>query len=410
VSALWLGFYAQWLTVVPVIMPDQITGIVGADNDAKEGIAGSIIAAGAAVALVVAPISGALSDRRRGQRGRRRPYLISGVIGTCVSLVLLALAAQSTSVWLYAAAILNLQFWWNWAAGPYAGLVPDVVPPPEQARASGWMNVMNIVGTILGSVMVLALYSPGRVLPLFAAFIVLTLALLAVTMRGVREPPARGAEDAFDLAAFARSFYLDVTTYRNLYWVLITRLLANMGIWSVLTFLLFYVESVVGLDRESAAALVPALLGAGAIVAIPASLLGVRFASRYGLVPLVRLTSWTMAAAAIGYVLVALSPDVIPVVFLVLIFSAAYGAYGAVDWALALKALPVTRDAGKDMGIWHISMVLPQILGPALTGWLITWLKTDGSAQLAYAVAFAIAALWFALAAAFVGRIQIAAR
>jgi MFS family permease len=90
----------------------------------------------------------------------------------------------------------------------------------------------------------------------------------------------------------------------------------------------------------------------------------------------------------------------------VLMFSAAYGAYGAVDWALALQVLPSGRDAGKDMGIWHVSMVLPQMLGPAMAGWLIAAIKTAASGRLAYAVAFAVAAAWFALSALLVGRVR----
>jgi Na+/melibiose symporter-like transporter len=407
VSALWLAFYAQWLTVVPIIVPDQIAGIVGPDSAVKEGISGSIIAAGAAVALVVVPIAGALSDRKRAPHGRRRPYLTMGVVGSCVALAMLGLFGPGSSVLLYGLAILHLQFWWNWAAGPYAGLIPDVVPPSQQPKASGWLNVMSILGTILGNVMVFALYSPGRVFPLFGAFIALALVLLLVTMRGVHEPPAPGAANAFDLRAFLRSFYLDPRTHANFYWVLVTRLMGNLGIWSVFTFLLFYVESVVGLDRTAAARLVPALLGAGAVLAIPASLVGVRLADRHGIVRLVRITSWIMAAAAIGYVLIALSPSLTLVIPLVLVFSAAYGAYGAVDWALALKVLPASQDVGKDMGIWHICMVLPQMLGPAVTGWLITAVKTTASASAAYAVAFGLAAAWFALAAALVGRVRL---
>jgi MFS family permease len=407
VSVLWLALYAQWLTVVPIIVPDQIAGILGADSAAREGVTGTVIGAGAAVALVVAPIAGALSDRLRAPHGRRRPFLVAGVLATCISLTLLSLFGAGGSVLLYALVILNLQFWWNWVAGPYAGLIPDVVPTGGQSAASGWMNVMSILGTIIGNVLVSALYRPGRVLPVIGAFVALNLVCLILTVRGVREPPASGAEHPFDLRLLVRSFYLDPKAHANFYWVLITRLLGNMGIWSVFTFLLFYTESIVGIERAAAAQLLPGLLGAGAVLAIPASLIGVRLADRYGVVRLVLATSWVMAAGALCYVLIALHPSLTLVVPVILVFSAAYGAYGAVDWALALKVLPAGQDAGKDMGIWHISMVLPQILGPAATGWLITAIKTAGSARLAYAVAFAIAAMWFTLAALLVTRVRL---
>ena len=160
-------------------------------------------------------------------------------------------------------------------------------------------------------------------------------------------------------------------------------------------------------ERGAAVQLVPALFGVGAVLAIPASLAGVRLAERVGIVRVVWLTSWIMAAAAIGYVLIALYPRLYLVVPLVLLFSVAFGAYGAVDWALALRVLPAGMDAGKDMGIWHISMVLPQMIGPGLTGWLITGLSVAASPRLGYVAAFALAAFWFVLAAILVRRVRL---
>ena len=92
-----------------------------------------------------------------------------------------------------------------------------------------------------------------------------------------------------------------------------------------------------------------------------------------------------------------------------LVFFAGWGAYQAIDWALALKVLPRSETAGKDMGIWHVALVLPQILGPAVTGWIITGAKLAVSARFAYALAFAIAALWFSLSALLVARVRLAA-
>jgi hypothetical protein len=91
-----------------------------------------------------------------------------------------------------------------------------------------------------------------------------------------------------------------------------------------------------------------------------------------------------------------------------LIYFSGWGAYQAVDWALALRVLPKSEAAGKDMGIWHVALVLPQILGPASTGWIISGAKWAVSAPFAYTLAFAIAALWFSLSALLVARVRLA--
>lgn len=403
-SVLWFAMFAQWLTVLPVILPDQVGQILGAATANREGWIGTIAAAGAIVALVVAPLVGAFSDRLQAVRGRRRPFLIVGVLGSCVSLLLLIPFDAGGSIGLYVVAIINLQFWWNMVSGAYAGLVPDVVPEQDQPTASGWLNVMTIAGTIVGNILVAATYRSGHATTAMTCFVAISVVCLCLTL-SVHEPPSRGASDRFRLGAFLHSFLIDPRAHRNFYWVLVTRLLSNVGVWSVLTFLLSYLQDVIGVERPEQ--VLPMLLGAGALFAIPASMWGVRLADRHGIVRIVRLASWIMAATVIGYVLVALQPSLFLVAPLVIVYAAAYGAYQAVDWALALRVLPSRDAAGKDMGVWHVSMVLPQILGPAGTGWLISWAKAAMSPSFAYVLAFVLAALWLVLAAALVGRIQL---
>ncbi|HEY3909721.1 MAG TPA: MFS transporter [Stellaceae bacterium] len=407
VSLLWFALFANWLTVVPVIVPDQVAAILGPDAAAKEGISGSILAIGAAMALVMAPLAGALSDRVRSAKGRRRPFLVSGMVGTCVGLALLVPAGAGGNILIYALAIVNLQFWWNWACGPYAGLIPDVVPPGDQARASAWMNIMSILGTFTGNGIAVGLYVHGRPAAAIAALIAVNLACLGLTLKGVAEPPARGAGRPFELGAFVRSFWLSPAAHRNFYRVLVTRLFANLGVWSVLTFLLFYLRDVIGVAEPGK--VLPMLLGLGALLGIPASLLAARLAERCGIVAVVKATSWMMAAAAGAYVLIAFHPGIVLTVPVFLLYFAGWGAYQAVDWALALRVLPAGEAAGKDMGIWHVALVLPQILGPAVTGWIITGAKLAVSARFAYALAFAIAALWFSLSAVLVARVRLPA-
>jgi Na+/melibiose symporter-like transporter len=406
VSLLWFALFANWLTVVPVIIPDQIALILGPNTAAKEGISGSILAIGAFMALVMAPVAGALSDRARHPKGRRRPFLVAGMIGTCIALALLVPFGAGSNILLYALAILNLQFWWNWACGPYAGLIPDVVPPSDQAAASAWMNIMSILGTFTGNGIAVALYVHGRPAAAISGLIAINLACLAITLLKVREPHTIAARRTFRLGEFLRSFWLPSRQHQNFYRVLVTRLFANLGVWSMMTFLLFYLQDVVGVAEP--ARILPMVLGIGALVGIPASLIAARLVRRYGIVSVVQVSAWMMAAAALIYVLIALRPHwllMAPVAFL---YFSGWGAYQAVDWALALRVLPKSEAAGKDMGIWHVALVLPQILGPASTGWIISGAKWAVSARFAYTLAFAIAALWFALSALLLARVRIA--
>ncbi len=406
VSLLWFALFANWLTVVPVIIPDQIALILGPNTAAKEGISGSILAIGAFMALVMAPVAGALSDRARHPKGRRRLFLMAGMIGTCVALALLVPFGAGSNILLYALVILNLQFWWNWACGPYAGLIPDVVPAANQANASAWMNIMSILGTFTGNGIAVALYVHGRPAAAVSGLIAINLACLAITLLKVREPPALAVGRPLRLGEFLRSFWLPPGQHQNYYRVLVTRLFANLGVWSMMTFLLFYLQDVVGVAEP--ARVLPMVLGIGALIGIPASLVAARLVRQYGIVPVVRVTAWMMAAAAFIYVLIALRPNWLVMAPVALLYFSGWGAYQAVDWALALRVLPKSEAAGKDMGIWHVALVLPQILGPASTGWIISGAKWAVSARFAYTLAFAIAALWFGLSALLLARVRLA--
>jgi hypothetical protein len=68
-----------------------------------------------------------------------------------------------------------------------------------------------------------------------------------------------------------------------------------MGIWSVFTFLLFYFKDVIGVAEP--AQVLPVLLGIGAVLAVPASIIGVRLAARHGLVRITQITSGSWRSA-----------------------------------------------------------------------------------------------------------------
>ena len=348
VSLLWFALSAQWMTVVPIIVPDQVAVIVGGDSAAKEGISGTILAAGAVVALVVAPISGALSDRSQHRRGRRRLFLIAGVLGSCVGLSLLLPFGPGASLWLYAAAFIFLQFWWNWVAGAYAGLIPDVMAEHEQGRASAWLNILSVAGTVAGNVVVVATYKTGNPSGTIAAFVTLNIATLVVMLRYVREPQPATQRSAFVLGEFLRLFYVDPCVHANFYWVLVTRLLGNMGIWSVFTFLLFYFKDVIRVAEP--AQVLPALLGIGAVLAVPASVIGVRLAARHGLVRLTQVTSWIMAICALYFALIAFYPGLALIVPVMLVYAAALWCLSSRRLGAGLKGIAERRGGREGHG------------------------------------------------------------
>ena len=114
-----------------------------------------------------------------------------------------------------------------------------------------------------------------------------------------------------------------------------------------------------------------------------------------------------MQAAVSAVLLFSLVTDLTVLYLLGVLFGLGFGAYQAVDWALACDVLP-DRDnaAAKDMALFHVSFTLPQVFASALAGQLLYHLNQSAGGNFGYRVVFATAALWFMLSLVFVRMIK----
>ncbi len=401
VSCFWLAYNVHWGALIAIVLPSQIAAIVGDDN--KEFYNGLIPPLGAIVSLILTPIAGALSDRSRSRFGRRRPFMLTGTVINILFLVLIAGFGNGSNIWLFLLCYMGIQLGNNWSGGPYAGLIPDVVPEEKRGSASGWMGLMTAIGTLIGALSAGQLIRGGNYWPIYTLIIVALVVMLVLTLWGVRETPNTVDPGPFDLGAFLRSFALDPRTYRDFYWVLITRGLVTMGIYSVFTFFQFFLQDIIQVANPEEQA--SYLIGVIIVTGIPTSLIAGSLSDRYGRKPLVYISGAIMAVASIIFIAVALAPSMAFTFAVGALFGFGYGAYQAVDWALAIDVLPGGEDAAKDMGIWHVAMVLPQILAPAITGITLNAVKGT-SLLLGYTVVFIMTAVWFVLGTVFVRQIK----
>ncbi len=92
------------------------------------------------------------------------------------------------------------------------------------------------------------------------------------------------------------------------------------------------------------------------------------------------------------------------------VFGLGYGAYNSVDWALATDVLPSIDDYAKDMGVWHVAEVFPQVAATPLAGFLLDRFQVVGHGigmpNLGYTVIFSLALVYFVLGTVFVRRIR----
>src|SRR5262245_29201384 len=145
ISCFWFAYNFHWGALLAIVLPSQIAAIVG--DARKELFNGLIPPLGAALSLVVTPLAGALSDRTHRRFGRRRPFMLVGVAINFVFLLVMGGFSQGSRVGLFLLLYLGVQLGNNWSGGPYAGLIPDVVPAEQRGTASGWLALMTALGT-----------------------------------------------------------------------------------------------------------------------------------------------------------------------------------------------------------------------------------------------------------------------
>ncbi|MGC8668998.1 MAG: MFS transporter [Chthonomonadales bacterium] len=408
-SAFWLGTNLLWGAWLMIIVPSQMKRLDPKNYAQSEGF---LLGWGAIPAVVVPIIVGALSDRCRSRLGRRRPYILAGVLVNLVGLAIAYTAGAKALLWLYFIAYLVVQVGNNVATGAYSGVIPDIVPVEQHGEASGWMAAMSQIGTVAGAFSAGILMDRGMA---GAAYVVIASSLAvsaAITIVGTPERPQPHVPP-FDWHAFAKSLWIDPRRYPNFAWVWITRALVVMGLWTVQQYMQYYLSDRLAVsDPEREAGFILAL---GLICATVSGILGGRLSDRVGRKPVVYLANGTVAIVAILFVLI----HSLPAAYILgAIFGLAYGAYYSVDWALGCDVLPNKElDAAKDMGIWHVAMVLPQSIALPIAGVVLERLgktmvpnaagiPTAHYSAAGYTAIFCLAAAYFVAGAVFLRNVR----
>lgn len=390
-SAYWFGFSFHWFLLLPLLMPADVERFVGAES--KGAYLGWLAGLMALIPLVLPPFVGQWSDRV----GKRMPFL---VYGTAVNILGLLVMLFSPNYWVYALGYFLVQTGNSVASSPYAALIPDVVKPSERGAASGVMAFFQLTSQIAGGLAAFALGGSRE-----GQFVVIMLVLIAVTFITVRMVPEPGIRrdrgEPIDLRVFFRPIYY------NFRWVFLTRAFIETGRFAVQPFLLFYLTDVVrnfqvgSVTLPSANLALTALLMLLSVTAAVTSILAGRWSDRIGKKPVIYWAGGLTAIAALGF---ALTQNYALALLIALVFGLGYGAFISVDWALATSVLPDETKHARDMGIWHIALVFPQLF-QGVFGQVLDW-GNRASTNGGYPILFGLAVLFFLLGTVFISRIR----
>lgn len=345
ISLFWVGLSFMWGAVNIQILPSVVPDMVGTD---LQGTAiGAIIFVGLAIAIVVQPLAGAVSDRARFRIGRRRPFMLAGVLLVMPFLVVIGLTPY---YWLLFLAVVGVQIGGNIAHGPYQGVIPDQVPPSARGRASGFFGVANLIGTILGAAVAGQFLAEGQVFPALLTIAIVLGAMSLMTWVFVQEAPPPPPDAYGPVWAEVRRRIRELRGKQAFVWLMGSRLLFFMGLQSMDNFLQLFIGQ--GLGDDSPEGKTTIVLGAVLILAVLTSVPAGWASDRFGRLRLVAAGTCLGLASA---VLLVFAQDFVQVVAFASLLGIGLGLFTAADWAAAIDLVPDVRAAGLYMGLTNVA-------------------------------------------------------
>ena len=362
-NAYWVGLSFMWNALHPIILPAVLLNYV---PDAKKNTyLGLLTFVGLILAMVIQPLSGALSDGWKSRFGRRRPLI---ALGTAFDFLFLSILAWGGGLaWLFIGYI-GLQLSSNIAHGPLQGLLPDRVPQSQLGVASSLKTFMDMLSLIIASLLAGRLLDSASRDPTAIMLIVIGLLAVfaAITIFGVREQPAREHERT-DWEGLFSQFRINFRENSAYWWLIAERALFLLGIYGVQAFAQYYLQDVLRVpDPPKQTGDLLASLTVALIILV---LIGGWLTDQYGAKRVLYVATFIAAG---GMLLMMFATDMRALTIFGAILGAGIGLFLTSNWALA-NGLAPEAEAGKYLGLTNLatagSGALARLEGPALD-WL----------------------------------------
>ncbi len=373
----YVGAILLFLAPLLVSLSLKVNALVGTDR-APSNL--SLVAGvGAFLAMFANPFFGKMSDRTSSPMGMRRPWLLAGLLGGSVGILVVALAPDIAMVlvgWCIA------QVCFNALLAALIAVLPDQVPVSQRGRVAGVLGICLPIASVSGTYVV-QLFS-GNTLAMFLApcaiggFFIL---LFALTLHDRRLDPAE--KPPWSLRELAGVFYVNPRKNPDFAWAFASRFMFVLAYAFLTTYQVYYLlEKLNSAEEDVPHQLFLATLAMSSVVVV-ASLLGGWLSDR------VERRKVFVGAASVVFGLamfvIALATSFSGFVTGMALGGLGFGLYTAVDLALVADVLPDPGSAAKDLGVMNIAGALPSAVAPALAPAILA--VGGGSYSVLYAVA-----------------------
>ena len=361
-----LGYTGAWLALLtPALVSIALRLRALSATSAPRDLA-LVLSIGAIFAIVGNPVFGHLSDRTRSRFGRRRPWLVGGMLCGSAALLIIARAETVTMV-LVGWCLAQLAF--NAVLAAMVAILPDHVPEEQRGTVSGVVAVCLPIGQALGTLVVSGVADSA----------LLTFLLPAALGSGAVCVLAAALPDrALELATNGRppfgdslrSFWIDPRVYPDFAWACLSRFLLAMGGAFITTYQPYYLIDNLGFGVAEVAGRVSHAVVIQTALMIVFGLLSGRLSD---LVQRRKVFVFTGGVLyALGLWLIASANGYTTFFAGMATVGAGHGIYFGTDLALVTGVLRSRPHASaKDLGLLNVANTLPQGITPLLGAWLL---------------------------------------
>jgi MFS family permease len=371
-----LGTSLVLIAPLLVTLALKVNSLVGIER--APASLGLVTGTGALLALLGNPFFGRLSDRTSSRWGRRRPWMVIGLAGGSLGVLVVALAPSIPVVlvgWCVA------QVFFNALLAAEIAVLPDQVPTEQRGLVSGVLGVCLPLASVSGT-FVVQLFA-GHQLAMFLAPCLVGAVLVlvfAVTLKDRR--PASRSEPAWSVRQVLSTFYVDPRRAPDFAWAFASRFLFVLAYAILTTYQAYFLLDRIGSTETE----VPGQIFRGttlqAVAVVAASLVGGRLSDRTGR----RKVFVVGASVTYGLAMFMLAGAHAFSGYLVgmTVGGLGFGLYVAVDLALVADVLP-EGDTAKNLGVLNIAGALPFSVAPAIAPVVLA------TADAGYGVLYAVA-------------------
>ncbi|MEW1834139.1 MFS transporter [Microbacterium sp. NPDC079995] len=390
-----LGVFMAFITPLAISLTIRVNTLAPGHPE----YLGFITGAGALFVMLTSPFMGIWSDRTRTRFGRRRPFMIGGMLVGVISLLVMALAPNVLIVgfgWILA------QWGWGTTLSNLNISQADRLPESQRGRVAGLSSFATQIAPVFG--VVIAQFFTGDPLLLFlvpGAFGVILVTLFVVL---VHEDDSRGIpKDPMTVTQLLSKYIYNPRKHPDFSWNWLGRFLFYTGITLSTTYTAFFFADRMGVPVESVTGVI-ASLSLGGILAVTLGALGGGFLSdRLHRRRIFVLVGGVIMAA--GMLTQGFAPDLTFLIVGSLLGSIGLGMFAAVDQALLLDVLPERENnAGRFMGIVGFATSIPQSVAPLVASGILL-VGVTGEAR-NYTLLYVIGAVCVVAAGAIVLRIR----